>query len=271
MTMKKVIRIIIVILLAAMPLYNLYFSLAYKTAAVSAKEIDLSALKAYESVDIASIQKKIDTAAEKNEDARKLDELMELRSGGIAEVLAQIESGETTYDEILGDCLIVGDSLIEAINAFNLLDESLVMGQVSASLYHLNQIKNDIIAYQPKVVIMHYGENHLSDSDEILQAYIDLYMQLINEMKESLPDTRFVVSGTFHADDYGIGNEPYLAYVDKYNAELEKMCAELGVDYLDNSPLLPGDDSYYDGDGIHVVAAFYTELWFPYLITTLGL
>ena len=49
------------------------------------------------------------------------------------------------------------------------------------------------------------------------------------------------------------------------------MCRELGVEYLDNSSLFSGDNSFYEPDGVHLKKLFYTDYWLPFMAHELNL
>ena len=57
---------------------------------------------------------------------------------------------------------------------------------------------------------------------------------------------------------------PFYGYLDEYNTELEALCQELDVTFIDSGFILRELPELYDADGIHPVSAFY-PLWFNYL------
>ena len=52
---------------------------------------------------------------------------------------------------------------------------------------------------------------------------------------------------------------------------LKQMCVKNNFKFLDNNDLLPGDGSYLEKDGMHVIKKFYTQKFLPNLIVELGL
>lgn len=225
-------------------------------------------VQALEEVDPVVAQSKIN---EINEQEEKLKNT-ENRNAAMEEIISKVESGETSYAQLFGNTLIVGDSLIEAITDYGVLSSESVIGEVSATLYRLKALTPTIISYQPDVLVLHYGENHIDgSSEERIRAYTDLYSSLIRQLQQSLPNTEIVVSSTFLPSEYGLSRSPYLRDIPLYNEALSRMCEELGVTFLDNSPIFENGNPYYDADGLHMKRDFYTNSWLPFMAYELDL
>ena len=64
----------------------------------------------------------------------------------INNVLKKLNEGKTTYRKIFKDVYIVGDSLMNGLECYNILNSNRLITQVSASLYHLSgNVKNGLI------------------------------------------------------------------------------------------------------------------------------
>ncbi len=176
--------------------------------------------------------------------------------------LYEIKNGKLTFRQAFSDSLIVGDSLMQGMATYRVLDSSNMISMVSASLYHLAGNVNKIIANNPSVLITHYGINMLIDSESYLDSFIAQYKDILTQLKNALPDTRIFVSGIFNVSP---SVERSYSCISEYNERLKDMCAELEINYLDNSECLPGDGSYYGTDGIHVSKGFYTDVWLPHV------
>lgn len=276
---KHIIKTVIIICLISITIFNFSDCFGKKAVPVQGAEIDLSAVKELEKADIDSVQKSINAVNQKYEAKRSAEKAERIRkeksknaAEGINSVKEQINSGERSLNKIFSSSLIVGDSLIEAISYYHVLDSQLVMGKVSASLYELDSISDKIIAYHPEVLILHYGENHISGpSEEKINRFTNLYIKLIDKFRKKIPDTRIVVSSIFLPSETGLKKSPYLKVIPLYNEALKKMCAEKGIEFLDNDPIFTGNDSFYGGDGVHMDKSFYTEHWLPYIAYVLDL
>lgn len=245
---------------------------------------DLSEIKKIDDADIVEIQKLLnisDSNGDSTDDSKNdsTDNNYSSSSDNLAksdyssdEILKKIKSGETSYSKIFKDTLIAGDSLVEALEAYDILNDENVIGKVNASLYELQSISDKIISYHPNILILHYGENHVGgNSQEYVDNFITFYTSLIKDFKEKLPNTRIVISSIFLPNDQGLASSPHLKSVPSFNEGLEKMCKELDVEYLDNSSLFSKDSNFYEPDGVHLKKIFYTDYWLPFIAYELNL
>ncbi len=180
-----------------------------------------------------------------------------------------IDSGETTYRAVLQDVFVVGDSLMQGLNDYDLLNPANMITQVSASLTHLKENIDLIIENEPKILLLHYGINHISTSENDLNNFMSVYTSLLEELIENLPNTTIVVSGFFEIDTE-IATDEKFEYVSVYNEALLEMCEELEIEFLLTDAQL-FDEEAYGSDGIHMRKSFYEESWLKFLIEELEL
>lgn len=269
---KHILRIIIAVCLISIPAYNLFGNINKKSVPVNSAPVDISAIKEIESVNVATVQKEIKDQQVAAEAERIENELRESREKGVDSIKSDIDSGETNLKKIFSNTLIAGDSLIEAVSLYHVLDSENVMGKVNASLYELDSISDTIISYQPEVLILHYGENHISGSSQrAIDNFTYFYSELIENFKQKLPDTRIVISSIFLPSKEGLENSPHLINIPLYNDALKEMCKECDVEFLDNSPVFQGEPDFFGGDGVHMDRAFYSEYWLPFVAYELNL
>ncbi len=183
----------------------------------------------------------------------------------IADTLRKLDKGKTTYRKVFRDVYIVGDSLMNGLEAYDILNSSHLVTQVSASLYHLDENMDKIIAMNPPVLIIHYGINMISTSQAQRDNFINFYTKLIKELKKSLPSTRIIISGIFPVDR-SVARAARFGEVDTYNKALKAMCKKLKVEYLDSSPVLKAHKECYGGDGIHLSKTFYEKYWLRHIV-----
>ena len=164
------------------------------------------------------------------------------------------------------DVLISGDSLVKAISEYDVLDASQVIAEIGAGVGYLQDTTGQIVEDNPRYLVLHYGENEM-DVPENADWFIGRYRSAIRSLQEQLPDTEIFVDSIFPVEDFACTDEPYLKYIAQYNEKLRQMAGELGVTFLDFTPLWNAfEKDYYDGDGIHPVRSFYTEQYLPYLL-----
>ena len=171
------------------------------------------------------------------------------------------------FRRAFSDILISGDSLVKAISEFGLLDEDQVIAEVGARVSFLKEKTPEIASAAPAYLILHYGENDLDDPPRAAD-FVGRYADVLRGLQAALPDTVIFVDSIFPVEDFACIEEPWLKYIDEYNAALREMCAGLGVTFLDHTPLWQSfEKDYYDGDGVHPAYSYYTEQYLPYLIT----
>ena len=263
--MKRFLSVILILLLAAVyPLFSFVFS----QFSVSAKKADLepglAALERFSSVSVEKVQEKLD--------AKELARLQELaaqkRDLRISQILQLINAGKLSYPKALKDLYIAGDSLMEGLADYRILNSSHVIAQVSASLYHLEGNLGKIISLRPPILLLHYGLNMLENDDAHLNTFIRKYTGLIKQLQEALPNTRIVVSLMFPVDRQK-ATESIYGRIGAYNKRMKQMAQELGVEALDSAPAFGSSTAYYGRDGIHLSSSFYREIWLKYLIREL--
>lgn len=261
---KAIIVLAVLVLLISYPLHNFVELSAATEAKGEETEKGIEIVENYYDCDIQQIEQKINTV-QKNRS---------LRFGGtekeINEVLSRVDNGEITLRKVFSKVYIVGDSLMNGLELYGILNPNNLITQVSASLYHLADNVNTVIGMNPPVLILHYGINMISTSQADRSNFINYYTSLITELKQSLPDTRFIVSGLFPVDR-SIATDARFADVELYNSELRRMCDGLEIEFLDSTQLLKAHSEYYGSDGIHLSKAFYEEYWLKFIIKEKGI
>lgn len=165
------------------------------------------------------------------------------------------------------DFIISGDSLVKAIYEYGILDSTQVIAEIGVGTSFLSKSTDEIVAANPKYLVLHYGENEL-DEKENAAYYVNRYKKCIEVLKERLPDTKIYVDSIFPVEEKAHKSEPYTVNIDYYNTLLKKMAEELNVTYIDYTQLWNSfEKDYYDADGIHPIASFYTEQYLPYVYT----
>lgn len=261
--MKKRISITVLILVLSLyPIFNI-IGLSKNEASASEKDIaeGYSIIESLAGFDVQQAESNVRKAEEKRKDPTG-------NAQKIKNILNDLKNGKTTYRNVFRNVYIVGDSLMNGLEAYNILNSNHLITQVSASLYHLDGNVKRIIRMNPPVVILHYGVNMIATGDRYLNNFISMYTRIIKELKKALPDTRIIISGIFPVDR-NIASAKRFGRIGAYNKALEKMCKELEVEYLNSSSVLKAHPECYGGDGIHLSRAFYEKYWLRFLIKEL--
>lgn len=263
-----ILKISVLVLLSAGIIYNIFQSASSDTAKPVSADVNIAELSAYENAQVQDIEKTIDELVVIKRAEEEAQRLEEERIERYENLEKQLKDGVVTLRQLFSDTYFVGDSLMHGLNAYAILDSANMTTMVNASLYHLQNNISKIVSNNPKNLVMHYGINMLVNSDSALNSFIELYEKIIIDIKEKLPDTNLFISGIFNVSPK-VQNK-YSA-IDKYNEAIKEMCIKLGVKYIDNSYVLPGNGSYYGSDGIHLSKSFYSEVWLPYLFHAMNL
>lgn len=177
---------------------------------------------------------------------------------------------EGNYRYAFQDVLISGDSIVKAIEEYGILSSSQVLAEVGAGTDYLEEVSGDIIAANPKYLILHYGENQLS-GEAMAASFADTYADCIKKLQKALPDTKIYIDSIFPVSEKALGAEPYLKSIGAYNVAIKKMCKKIGVNFIDYDALWASfSKNYYDADGIHPLSSFYTEQYLPFVLTEVG-
>lgn len=259
---KYVLVIVLIVMLTAYPLFNI-FSISGSELMPVDEEIASgnSVIEKLSLFDVKTAENNVRKAEEKRKDPSG-------NAAKVKQVLNDLKNGKTTYRKVFKDVYIVGDSLMNGLEAYNILNKNHLITQVSASLYHLDSNVNRIIKANPSMVILHYGINMIATEQKQLNSFISMYTRLIKELKKALPDTRIVISGLFPVDR-DIARAKRFAKIGTYNKALQEMCDNLDVEFINSASVLKAHPECYGGDGIHLSKAFYDKYWLRFLIKEL--
>ncbi len=256
---KTIVSFLIMMIILIYPASNVFKMAEQSSEASPQRRTQTDILKKLSDADIRDIQKKISQVKENSsQDSAEKDP--------VKMILQQLDSGEITYRNLFKDVYIAGDSLMNGLESYNILNSNNLFTQVSASLYHLSDNSSKIIGVNPEVLILHYGLNMLETDSGQPERFVSFYKKLIAELKEALPDTKIIVSGLFPVDT-DIVKAKRFGRIDEYNQALQAMCDELSVEFLDNSTVLPENADFYASDGIHLNKSFYQDYWLRYILT----
>lgn len=263
---KTVIYIMILVLLLSCPMYN-FIVISSDSHSQTADVKTDTGISVIEKLSSYGVQK-----AEKNVRKAERDRTVvgDATVTQINQTLKKIENGTLSYRNVFKNVCVVGDSLMNGLEAYNILNSNNLVTQVSASLSHLEQNMSRVIGMNPRVLILHYGINMIGGQQYHLDSFIGTYTKQITKLKKALPDTRIIVSLLFPVKT-SVARAERFKYVDRYNTALIKMCKKLKVEYLDSSPVLKAHQECYGGDGIHLSKAFYSQYWLKFIIKEKGI
>lgn len=266
---RKILSLSLILILSIFPIYNL-FSLQVNSYTPRSSELNgLEILDEITAVDIDIIQQDIKLEFELKQEIAQAKWEEEEKQAALDELLLKIENGTTTYRSVFKNVFIVGDSLMNGLSNYDILNEDNMITKVSANLYHLQDNIETIIEEDPEILILHYGLNHVEEESVQCTRFVNLYASILQELIEGLDGTRIIVSSIFPVN-LEINTDAKFLTIENYNDAMQEMCDELGIEFLRTDVSLFEED-FYDVDGIHMMKKFYTTCWLDYVIEELEL
>lgn len=195
--------------------------------------------------------------------------------------------GRVTTDWF-SDAAFLGDSLTSGLAFYGVnVGDALVLGYEGASpnqivnrtaLVNTNadneeQVPLDLLSErQPAKLYLLIGTNALAGTgnDEGFLAY---YARLLDELQAIMPNTMIFVQSVLNVRPEALESAPGLTpeRLAQMNADIQAMCSERGLYYLNLNEAFTGEDGYLladyaQSDGIHLTVSGYTH-WIDYLCT----
>lgn len=157
--------------------------------------------------------------------------------------------------------VILGDSMVEAIDDYGLLYASEIVFSRGMSVGQADELFKQAIELEPENVFIIFGLNDLAYYQADADKFTKAYKKQVEKILDALPDCKIFINGITPVLTWAVTSENKLDKVDKYNRALKKMCQENGFTYVDTKPLIENQKKMYEPDGIHPVYAYYPK-WF---------
>ncbi len=191
------------------------------------------------------------------------------KSKNIEKLQQQIKAGN--YKPAFKGILIVGDSVMEAMRLYGVLDNDQVIAKVGAGPSLVEDKIKRIVKIKPDVIILHFGINQMGNKSQV-SILTNSYTKRIKLLKKKLPKTQIYIDSIFPVSKKNIKKSPRFKNIGYYNTCLKKLAKELKVGYIDSTSMWSTfKKNYYDGDGIHPKKAFYTEKYLPNILNEVGI
>ncbi|MGG4439966.1 GDSL-type esterase/lipase family protein [Brevibacillus fortis] len=175
--------------------------------------------------------------------------------------LATTQAPAGSVQELFGSSLFVGDSIIGGLTNDDLMPEANVMGGLGATVQSTLDNVEEITSRKPSHVFLSMGQNDLGEPlEEAKKTFIQKYTRLVDRIRELLPTARVYMLSITPVDatsPFGASMNPQ---IETFNAALQKMAKEKGIDYIDLAPIFRQHKIQYDEDGSHFTNAFYPIL-----------
>lgn len=191
----------------------------------------------------------------------------------LAQQIASLEIREMSPEEIAmwrqryGSTVVVGDSMTQAILEYDFLDENHVKFQRSISVGQLYELTQEALEMLPDRIIFFTGLNDV-DVFENPEDYYNAYLDRVNQVRSFNPDIHINICSLLPPSEELASWREDLARSPEYDAELQRLCADTGVNYIDLHWMVRQE--LYLEDGIHFNYDFYT-IWMQYVALAAGI
>lgn len=172
------------------------------------------------------------------------------------------DEGERSARDQFSSSVVMGDSIAAGFEEYDVLNTSSVVAETGVLLTELDDQIAKAKKLNPQIVFLSYGMNDVIKTSGDTDQFIKQYGKLIDTVKEEIPDAHIYVNSILPVQESAVEEEPALENITEYNTELEALCDKKQIGFIDNTDLV--DTSYYEDDGIHFKAAFYT-VWAQYM------
>lgn len=189
--------------------------------------------------------KKIETKIQQLEEKDKAAE-------GSAEDSAETEQN---YRELFANSVVMGDSITEGLEEYDILNASSVVAEIGVELVDLGDQVKKVKELNPQFIFLAYGMNDIAATNGDTQLFVKQYTELIDDVQKKLPDTKIFVNSIFPVQEQEIEENALYAHLSEYNDALQQLCDKRQIAYIDNTDLAAPDD--YEEDGVHFKATFY--------------
>ncbi|PEP91960.1 GDSL-type esterase/lipase family protein [Bacillus toyonensis] len=177
-------------------------------------------------------------------------------------------SKDSAYKTILKNSLFFGDSMIEAISHYEILDEENVLGLAGgATMFALDEVEN-VVKRKPEHIFMNFGSNDLllpmdlegKPIENPIKFSTDNYSKLIQKIKEKLPNVKIHLLSVTPVTDEGLQKEPRYKNINEYNVKLKELAKAENVEYIDLFSIFENNKNLHDQDGVHFKVDYYKLL-----------
>lgn len=252
---KYIIFLLVLIVFAVTFLFNLFS--CNRNAEVKEKTMNesIAALTAFDYSKVTTVESEI--------------ERLELTEGKTTfDATKPLTSAE--YIKIFKGNIIIGDSVTEGLIAYEYLTDEIVYSKIGASLLNGDELFQAAAEANPLRVIFAFGINDMLNYNGECAPFIKRYKQVINEFRKNSPKTKIYINSITVPGPDALEAKPSLANYKEFNRQLQALCKEMKVGFIDNTKIFKDNPDIYAGDGIHVISDYY-PMWMNNIIRKAGL
>lgn len=218
------------------------------------------------------------TAEEPNitEGLKAIERLEKLDVSKVEETIEALETAdapldpadETSIKAKFRNTAVMGDSITEGLTVYEILNEENVVSEIGIHLSNTEKEAERASGMNPKYVFLSYGMNDVESTQGDEKVFGEQYRELIAKVKELMPNAEVYVNSILPVQQKVIDEIPYYANLPAYNKELQLICEEEKLTFIDNTSLVK--EEFYEPDGIHMGSVYY-PFWTAHMAEVAGL
>ena len=177
------------------------------------------------------------------------------------EYLQTLESDADSVWSFFDDYVLLGDSSTMGFDFYEFLDKNRVMAEKGDSILTIREHIPEIVEMNPSYLYISYGANDIGSGIwATAEEYAADLSAIIQDIQAELPEVTVFVNSILLAYEPAYYSSSAWYDIPEYNNALAQMCSTLpNCHYIDNTTLCETYSHLYEGDGIHVMAPFYSH------------
>lgn len=169
------------------------------------------------------------------------------------------------FKELFSSTVIMGDSQSQGLDIYDILNPTSVIAVKGGNITKANS--NNISTLKnlyPTNIFTLYGMNDMLIYKDDIDSFVKDYSSLIKNIQKELPEANIFVNCIMPVSDKVTKSNPIYKDIDNYNLELEKMCKDLNITFINPSSILTDNPDLLEADGMHFKPLFY-KYWLDFL------
>lgn len=167
----------------------------------------------------------------------------------------------STFKTIFKTSVFLGDSITDGLHDLDILDEENIVSGMGKSIGDAQKNIEQIATQRPQNIFILLGLGNLSETKE---SAVTQYSQLIQKIKEKLPNTKINIMSITPVTPERAQKEERYRNINDFNEGFKMLAKKEQVNFIDLSPIFKDNPNLYAKDGIHFKTEFY-PLWLEYL------
>lgn len=195
---------------------------------------------------------------------------------GSTSPVSKIESSSTTFEKehisssnidtstfkaVFKTSVFLGDSITDGLHDIDILDEENIVSGIGKSIGDAQKNIEQVVNQKPKNIFILLGLCNLTETKE---SAITQYSQLIQKIKEKLPETKINILSITPVTPERTQKEERYKNINDFNEGFKILAKKEQVKFIDLSPIFKDNPDLYVKDGIHFKPEFY-PIWLEYL------